>query len=541
MLRSTAEPQEATAPEDERRPRGAVVVATVLSALVLLVLVNVVADPPPTLVPYSTPLVVAAAAGLLALTPLLHRAAAWCAAVLDRVPRRGRWALAAVGLLVLTLVPAVIGLAVRVPPGWDAGAVLDTATAFAQGTHYDFAEQYFAWYPNNLFLAFALGCYFKAVGAFGVTDTLAAAIWLHAVFMAVSSVLAVRLARRLAGPAAGVGTLLVTVPFVALGPWSGVPYSDTLSMPFPIAILLLADIARTAPRGRSIALWGAGGVLTAVGVQIKPTVVFALAAAGLTMMLASRGARAWGRTALAAAVALSVAGVTYLGSGAAVRAAHVVQFNLDANTQAVPFTHFLKMGATGRGGFNADDIRNTLGTPPADRFANGLNGYLDRVEAMGPTGYPGFLLDKLGWSLGDGSFYAWAEGVTRENHSFPAHDPLSQEIRRFYTFDGDGAPFVRSAWQAAWFAVLVLLVLSALVGGRGRDAWAGTAARLAFLALLVFLAFFENRARYIYLYVPVVAVLVSAAVADGHAALARRRGRRSPRPDPDRSGSTAVS
>jgi hypothetical protein len=89
--------------------------------------------------------------------------------------------------------------------------------------------------------------------------------------------------------------------------------------------------------------------------------------------------------------------------------------------------------------------------------------------------------------------------------------------------------------------VLVVLVLSALVGGRGRDAWAGTAARLAFLALLVFLAFFENRARYIYLYVPVVAVLVSAAVADGHAALARRRGRRSPRPDPDRSGSTAVS
>lgn len=539
MLRSTAEPQEAATGEAERRPRGAVAVAAILSTLVALVLVNVVADPPPTLVPYSTALVVAAALGLLALTPLLYAAAAWSAGMLDRMPRPARWTLAAAALLVLTLVPAVIGLAVRVPPGWDAGAVLDTATAFARGTHYDFAEQYFAWYPNNLFLALALGCYFKLVGAFGVTDTLAAAIWLHAVFMAVSSLLAVRLARRVAGPAAGVGTLLVTVPFVALGPWSGVPYSDTLSMPFPIAILLLADMARTAPRGRSVLLWAAVGVLTAVGAQVKPTVVFALAAAGLTTMLASRGAREWGRTAVAALVALAFAGAAFLGGNAAVRAAHVVQFNLDTNTQAVPFTHFLKMGATGRGGFNADDIRNTLSTPPADRFANGLNGYLDRVGAMGPTGYPGFLLDKLGWSLGDGSFYAWAEGVTRENHSFPAHDPLSEQIRRFYTFDGDGAPFVRSAWQAAWFAVLAVLVLSALFRGPGRDTWAGTAGRLAFLALLVFLAFFENRARYIYLYVPVVAVLVSAAVADGHAALARWRARR--RPDPEAAGPAAVS
>ncbi|MDP9885467.1 hypothetical protein J2W21_002990 [Sinomonas atrocyanea] len=541
MLPSTAEPQEATAREGERRPRGAVVVAAVLSTLVLLVLVDVVADPPPTLVPYSTALVVAAAAGLVALAPLLHRAAAWSAGVLERVPRPGRWALAAAALLVLTLVPAVIGLAVRVPPGWDAGAVLDTATAFAQGTHYDFAEQYFAWYPNNLFLAFALGCYFKVVGAFGVTDTLAAAIWLHAVFMAVSSLLAVRLARRVAGPAAGVGTLLVTVPFVALGPWSGVPYSDTLSMPFPVAILLLADIARTAPRWRSLGLWAAVGVLTAVGMQIKPTVVFAFAAVGLTAMLASRGAREWGRTAVAAAVALSFAGAAFLGSSAAVKAAHVVQFNLDTNTQAVPFTHFLKMGATGRGGFNADDIRDTLSTPPADRFANGLNGYLGRVEAMGPTGYPGFLLDKLGWSLGDGSFYAWAEGVTRENHSFPAHDPLSEQIRRFYTFDGDGAPLLRSAWQAAWFAVLAVLALSALVRGGGRDAWAGTASRLAFLALLVFLALFENRARYIYLYVPVVAVLVSAAVADGRAAFVRRRRQARPAPGPGGPGPAAVS
>lgn len=508
-------------------PRGSVVVTVVLALVVALVLGDAIIKPPPTLIAYSTPIVVTAACVLLVLIPVIWRICAFVGSALERMPSPARWALAMGGFALLTFIPATVGLAVRVPPGWDAGAVLETARQFAAHTHYDFAEEYFAWYPNNLFLAFALGQYFRALGTLGVDDSLAAAIWLHAAFMAASALLAFALARRLGGWASAVGTLLVSVPFVAFGPWSGIPYSDTLAMPFPIGVLLLAEAARLAPPTRSILLWAAVGIVAAVGTQVKPTVVFALVAVGMAALLSSRDRSLWRRTATLMVVALASAAGTFAMSSSVIKTAHVVQFDIDANSQSVPLTHFLKMGATGRGGFNADDVRTTLSTPPPERFADGMNGYLKRVEAMGPLGYPVFLVDKLAWSLGDGSFYAWAEGVTRENRAFPATDPLSQEIRHYYTFDGDGAVFMRSAWQAGWFAVLGLLVAAALARGEQARSWSGTTARLSILFLLAFLALFENRARYLYLYVPVFAVLAAAAADDVCAALPKviRRGR----------------
>ena len=91
-----------------------------------------------------------------------------------------------------------------------------------------------------------------------------------------------------------------------------------------------------------------------------------------------------------------------------------------ADAQNFPVTHFLKMGAQRKpgnfndyyGAYSAPDIASTLALPPGhDRFYGNLRMYRERVAAMGPVGYLGFLNEKADWTFGDGSFIAYGEGL----------------------------------------------------------------------------------------------------------------------------------
>lgn len=187
-------------------------------------------------------------------------------------------------------------------------------------------------------------------------------------------------------------------------------------------------------------------------------------------------------------------------------------------------THFLKMGAQARpGSYNdyygvyfEDDITATRALRPgSQRFWGNVEVYVDRVRGMGPLGYPFFLAQKLAWFAGDGSFFMWGEGgMTANPMAWSVTDPASRTIQDWFYLEGEHYPTLYSLWQGAWLLVLALVALGPATQSRdtGRDIV--TAVRLGVVMLVVFLLFFEARARYLYLYLPSVMVLASLALDD---------------------------
>ncbi|WP_235778736.1 hypothetical protein [Sinomonas notoginsengisoli] len=485
-------------------------------SIILLLLVPALIQPVnDEFVKYDQGPVLILAAAILALLPLLFRG---CARVGSFFPGRHRalWAafLVLVGAVLVT-VQIALGAAVRIPLDWDAGMVLDTATALSRGEPFAPAERYYQWYPNNLMLTWVLWVYFSAIRSFGGTDPLLAAIVLHSIIMSASVLLVASVARRLAGYAAAVFFLVPSFLFVALGGWNSVPYSDTFGMFFPAAILWLVVAGRGHSLPARLGLWGVAAMVAAVGVQIKPTVLFSLMAAWAVTLLWKVEIR---RRLIAEVVTVAISAAVLLGSAVAVQGAlqdaGVVKVDLRSNTSQVPLTHFLKLGSTGRGSFQEDDIRETLGIKdPQERFQNGIDVYLERVQEMGPIGYAQQIVTKMTWSVGDGSFFAWGEGLARQRDNFTAEDISSATIRHYFTVQGEHTGIIRTLWQAGWLVVLLLVVAPLALRSRTLFSPAATMMRISLLALVVFLAVFENRSRYLYLYVPYFLLLASLTVA----------------------------
>lgn len=504
-----------TAAEAPRRPRAAfVVVSFVFAAALAAVVVNLVANPAFGPRKYSMTAVTVTAVVILVALPFVFalsgRIERWFGRRSLRANRAG-----VAGVTVVSFVVLVgIGMTTLRSPGFDAGVVFGSAQNLALGHGLNAHETlYYSMYPNNLFLTLALGKSFALVHAVAHVSGppavfLALAVAGNAVMLALGVLFTFLVARRLAGRQVAVFTLLFSVVFVVLSPWIGTVYSDTLGLVFPVLVvwfLLRAEGAGST--GARLAWWGAIGLTTAVGYELKPTTVFPFIAVALVVLIRTPvrrlGARALLKPIASILVALVVLGVAHVGLGRAEDRSGAVPFSLAHDTTAFPLTHFLKMGSHGTGGYDAADVQNTYSVPTeSGKFTNGLDGYVSNVERQGPGGYANFLANKTLRFLGDGTFYQWQEG-NQLSLPFIVKNSAGKAVQSVYGPTGSLHPALVDLWQAMW---LVLLVLGAvpLVLFRDRRLFSdpAVAMRVALLGLIVFLMLFEGRSRYVYLYVP---------------------------------------
>ncbi|WP_375390131.1 hypothetical protein [uncultured Amnibacterium sp.] len=388
---------------------------------------------------------------------------------------------------------------------------------------------YFSLYPNNYFLVAAFAGLFgvlKALGLQGPEQFLWVTVVVNGIALTASLVLVRVVLRRLApgfATAAGVALGLV---LVLVSPWLNVMYSDTLAMVFPIGMLALWVVwpARRSTRSRLL-LFALLGVLAAAGVAIKPPVVFMAGALLLATALTGTARRLDLRAALPAAAALALGfGIAHLGIDAVGQAA----FPAFGAGGAMPFTHFMAMGSTGDGGFNAQDFNRTWATPPADRAAASLGLWEERVLAMGPIGYPVFLAQKMLFAFSDGSFFQDREGVGTYDVSYFSNDPFSLAVQSVFPLGSPWHWLLASVWQAAWWCT-VLLCLVPLRRLRLPRGGAVLAARVALVLLVAFLCISESRSRYLYHYLPVALVLAGLGAAAIRAEVGALRERLRPR------------
>ncbi|MBO0907196.1 hypothetical protein [Arthrobacter sunyaminii] len=469
---------------------------------------------------YKTPWALAAAGAVLLLMTGLYFALRTVQPALLRHRLLSRLASAALwaGLFALQV---RLAYAVRLPADWDARAIYTSAAGLALGTRESIDSGYFSLNPNNILLTLLLASWFSLVTSLGVTNLEMAAAFLNAVVLFAGIALTYAAARMLGGRAVAAFTLLPSTIFVLLSPWLGVFYSDTAGLLFPVLILCLLLAAQRARRlAVRIPLWVLAGTAGAAGYGIKPTVLICLLAAGITAACspALRGRdRGAGILLLGAAV---VAGSFFAGHRlitAVEQQGTAVGFDVEANPNALPPTHFLKVGAhlvPGKygplyGSYNEADVRSTASAgDPREKFQHGLDAYADRVAAMGPGGYVSFLNNKLLWITGDGSFFAWGEGVL-DGDDYVSDNPADRSIQDVFGYGNPGFPWLFALWQGTWFIVLGLVAVPLFLRTPTLMLPEVSALRIALLGLLVFLLLSEGRARFLYLYTPYFILLAS--------------------------------
>ncbi|MEG1153016.1 MAG: glycosyltransferase family 39 protein [Ruthenibacterium sp.] len=386
-------------------------------------------------------------------------------------------------------------MAVAVTPGWDFGIVFGAARDMVlYGTMPDL---YFANFPNNaptyLFLVFL----FRLFHLFGCTDFLAPAIVVNTLFVQLSLFLFYLTLRKLFAVKNALFGLLLSffcLPFLLYGP---IVYTDTLTMPFPIATLLLWLYARDALQNgrikRGILLCLAAGSVCALGAKLKITVLIVLIALLIDACLTAFSVR---KKMLTAACTLGAFCLIFALQG--VFAAHTALLPAYDKDDAIPYTHWVMMGLSGVGGYNNDDYDLTLrGKTYAERQSITTQEIASRVKALGVRGLAHHSANKLSYIYGDGLCYA-----PYKLDQSGLHDTI---LRQFFLA---GFPYFGAVSHLAtglWLAVLCCGIWGAVSAAR-KSTHSATVFYVALIGLTLFLLLWEARSRYLVNFLPIILI-----------------------------------
>ncbi len=433
-------------------------------------------------------------AGLLAATAL----ALGILALIWRLVKRYESALAAHSravtaafLLFMAVVQLLMGLRLRYQPVYDIDAVFGGAVQWAEtGSFTDYYDYYYAFFNNLGGLRF-LYRVFQLAKAFGIRDYYLAATVANGALSLTTMFATGQTAKKLLG----VRGQMMAYALFALSPpfWFIAPafYTDALSMPFPILTYWLWLVARERPRRRDrLGLYALMGLCTALGAQIKATVLIAF----IAIVLDGLFKRQWKRT---AAMALIVSAALLLGQA---DLEHIVYQHLDqaeAEQRRTPLLHWVMMGLGGNGMYDPEDYNFTQSFTDRDAQNTALKAEISRrVRELGPAGLIRLLTIKGNILFGDGT-YGLSDCLGGE--------PLTETKLREWVLPGGAHNGLYKHLCTGVLLALYLLMIAASLRDAlepRRETFQVLIPRLAVFGLLLFLLSWEARWRYFSNFIP---------------------------------------
>lgn len=357
--------------------------------------------------------------------------------------------------------------------------------------------EYFVNCANNAPLLWLYAGLFRVFALFGIRDFMPWLVAVNAGCIVFSLWCLWRIARGLWGGKWALFALGLAMLCPGFWMYAPIAYTDTLSMPFASAALLLWLGARSAPaaRGRGPRLWGAF-LLAALGGILRMTCGILIIAFALDLLLVRswRGQRVQGLLAALCGILLLIGGS---------RAAQVALPEYDQTP--MPLTHWVMMGLRGDGGYNDEDFQLTGQYESyAERQTFVREEILRRLQAMGPGGLAAHCARKLSYILSDGTYYAPSKLDRGARYPNPLH-----------LFIVPNAPYAGFLYYLADGAQLCLLALCAVGAWRAARRPDGlTAARVAVFGLLLFLLVWEARSRYLVQFLPLLQLRLGAGLQD---------------------------
>lgn len=368
---------------------------------------------------------------------------------------------------------------------------------------------YLNMYPNNsLLVVFLVGCQ-KVFAFMGLRISSVNMSVVNIIFVDFAGIMLYQVVKFFKGRRLGYASFVIYVLLIGVSPWIMVPYSDTLSILYPITLFYLFILLYNKACKRIYICAFAFGVLALVGYQIKPTNIIVLIAIAIFVVLRVLQLKNIIRIA-------SLSSVVILGVlSAYLTTSFLIQTTFDGridNSQSIPMTHFMMMGlkkqkfgksdAYKYGGYSNDDFEYTKSfETKGEKTKATMDVIKKRLGDYGVLGYANYINGKVNWILGDGTFYWQHEGWFFRSKPRKTNNAVVRGVQQFYFLGGKYNKVFTTFEQTLWLMLLLAIGCSVLVVNKNkRDEY--FIIRMSVFGMMLFLILFEARSRYLINYLP---------------------------------------
>lgn len=390
-------------------------------------------------------------------------------------------------------------------PIMDHEAIIRTLPQLLKTGEFGPYSGYYIVCNNNLGLALLLGGWYKLASIFGFVpgNDLAGVlpgILLNCIALLGSVALMCKIARRVFGSNRSVAlTFLLAAGFAPFWLYSPCFYSDTLSLPFGLlAVLAFTYWVNEEKPAVRLALLAGMAASAFVGFAIKGSVVVVLAALMIQFFLQKSPVQA-----LKSTVALVLVFAALLGGYKAVQRTGLIDWT-DEDKLTLPLSLWFCYGSHDEGNYSQEDV--DLATS-VDTLAERKELIAQRIRqnyaSYSPAELAEFMTKKAAITWGDGLYNAeeFLETQQRANwtHFFiikgqPGYMPVVYYCQGYL-------------YMVQMF--MLLLLLSRIKAGKPDTI---TLCAMSVLGLVIFLSFWETKARYAFQFTPFLLLLAAAGI-----------------------------
>ena len=289
--------------------------------------------------------------------------------------------------------------------------------------------------------------------------------------------------------------------------YSPIYYTDTLGLPLIVLPVFLYTHLRSDRPIRNILLFCLMGLIAAVGMKLKASIVFVFLAIGIAVLLFDRFRGKWlsvlcGTAVLILAVLLLQARID--------RRLHLTSEDYDK--WQFPYTHWIMMSLGSSGGYDADLVKYTGSFETLDERKEAVAE--KTIELLKERGFAGTVKHLFVTKMQ----HAWGNGTLSATY-YLCREPTENGIfQRFLTQKGASFRYCYYWLQTGHLLLLFCVMLSGLHLFRKPEGGVVTIANIAVFGLVLFLLFWECNARYLVHIAPFLIIGAS----DGIAALAEK-------------------
>lgn len=372
-----------------------------------------------------------------------------------------------------------------VHPDWDFGELYRAAINKVTQGNFGAQYEYISHFPFQLFLTYIFTVFLRLTMSFLNPHT--ALMLLNLAFILGTILLFYFSVRKMFNSKIAIFSLVLFLIFSPILLYTPIFYSDTISMFFIMACFYLSlhlcgETLKTAPR---VVLSLLFGLLLFCGFQIKATTAILAIALIIFVLLIKERPSLKPAIISFSCIALTFVPPTLIFSG-------IRQSAVDASLE-IPKAHWVMMGLKGYGQFNISDYVD-ITLPHQDSSPDvQMEEIRTRLEDYGFWGYCGFLLKKLSYTWGDGTYFV-SEKLSRS----PSHPDSA--IYQFVAKDGRYFKIYNVIMNGAQVMLLVTIVVGAFLSRKDKSMI--MVVKLSILGLTLFLLVWETRSRYLINYLP---------------------------------------
>lgn len=375
---------------------------------------------------------------------------------------------------------------------WDVKLVLDNAQIYV-ATGQLASIDYFSQNTNNLLLLRIYILIYKYISA---EHGLYVILTIIALLNSISGVMVFDIIKKLSGIRNAWLGFFSWFVLIGTSPWLLVPYSDSLTLHFPIFYLWIWLKASEVSKKKKIVLYSIFSICAILSYSIKPQTVIVVIAiiiiefvkgiTNKTMLITCRNIACFSFFAFVILMLVS----TWKRS----------DFPLEEERE-FSATHYLMMGLNeiSNGVYNAEDAEYSASfNTVKERTANNIQTAKDRIASMGITGLLKHEQKKVMTTFHDGTF-GWEQAGNFYYTIYPEPVPvISNILRKILIGGGDTQMLAQTIRQGVWILVLLLAFGGTLVRGKELDVL-----YLTMIGVFAFVLLFEVSARYIYINIPI--------------------------------------